>query len=525
MADGVSRRHFFYGSLLAGAVPVAGFGSEPSLKFMGYKSPNEKLNIASIGAGGKAASDIMGCTTENIVALCDVDQKRAQGMFARFDKVPKYSDFRKMLDKEDKNIDAVIVTIPDFMHGTAATWAMERGKHVYCQKPLTHTVWEARALAQNAAKYKVATQMGNQGYSNEGTRRCAEMIWAGAIGDVTEVHAWTNRPVWPQGLDELPKPEPVPSTLAWDTWLGIAKERPYSPAYAPFNWRGWLDFGCGDLGDMACHILGAPNMALMLGAPISVEAIKQEGKSSIMYPAKSVIRFDFPARENMPPVKVFWYSGCMEAPYRPEGISKDQVLGDLPVQRAANGQRPPLPRGYQPGGPVPEPDWSTEWERGIETEEQRQAAEREAQEREAAAAARAPQDPNAKLNARVNRMISRGSNGSLFVGTKGYITTGTYGTGTRLLPVEQMKDYKYPPEFLTRSPGHYHDWIRAAKGGDPACSNFSVAGPFTEWVVLGTLALRCEGKLEWDSKNLRVTNNSEANKFLRPTFRKGWQFT
>src|SRR5581483_6689475 len=322
--DGVSRRFFFLGSLLAGAVPAAGFGTEPSLKALGYKSPNEKLNIASIGAGGKAASDIAACSvTENIVALCDPDQKRAQGMFTRFDKAPKYADFRKMLDKEDKNIDAVIVAIPDFMHGTAAMWVMERGKHIYCQKPLTRTIFEARSLAQAAAKYKVATQMGNQGYSNEGTRRVAEMIWAGAIGNVTEVHAWTNRPVWPQGLQELPTPEPVPATMDWDTWLGISNERPYSPAYAPFNWRGWFDFGCGALGDMACHILGAPNMALMLGAPTSVECIKQEDKSPYTYPKKSVIRFDFPARASMPAVKVFWYDGCMEAPFRPEGISKD----------------------------------------------------------------------------------------------------------------------------------------------------------------------------------------------------------
>src|SRR4051794_26168793 len=230
----VSRRHFFFGSVLAGAVPAAGFGSAPSLKMLGYKSPNEKLNIASIGAGGKAASDIVACESENIVALADPDQKRAARIFERFEKAPKYADFRKMLEKEERNIDAVIVTIPDHMHGTAAMWAMERGKHVYCQKPLTRTIWEARELAAAARKYGVATQMGNQGYSNEGTRLAAEMIWSGAIGNVTEVHAWTNRPIWPQGLQALPSEAPVPATLDWDTWLGIASEVPYSPAYAPF---------------------------------------------------------------------------------------------------------------------------------------------------------------------------------------------------------------------------------------------------------------------------------------------------
>src|ERR1044071_9942140 len=212
----VSRRHFFFGSLLAGAVPAGGFGSTPSLKFLGYKSPNEKLNIASIGAGGKAESDITGCESENIVALCDVDSKKAARMFEKYSSLPKYKDFRQMLDKEGKNIDACIVAIPDFMHATAAMWAMERQKHVYVQKPLVRTLWEARQLRAAAEKYKVATQMGNQGYSNEGTRQCAEIVWSGEIGSVSEVHAWSDRPLWPQGLTEIPKPDPVPVGLDWN---------------------------------------------------------------------------------------------------------------------------------------------------------------------------------------------------------------------------------------------------------------------------------------------------------------------
>ena len=195
---------------------------------MGYKSPNEKLNIASIGAGGKAASDIRGCApTENIVALCDVDDKRAAKIYSAFDKPPKYKDFRKMLDKEAKNIDAVIVTMPDYMHAAAAMGCMERGKHVYVQKPLTRTIWEARMLTEAAAKYKVATQMGNQGYSNEGTRQCAEMIWSGEIGNVTEVHAWTNRPIWPQGLTEI-RPHAGARHARLGSLAGVAKERPYT---------------------------------------------------------------------------------------------------------------------------------------------------------------------------------------------------------------------------------------------------------------------------------------------------------
>ncbi len=409
------------------------------------------------------------------------------------------------------------MTIPDFMHATAAMWCMERGKHVFVQKPLAHTIWECRTLADAAAKYKVATQMGNQGYSNEGTRQCAEMVWAGEIGNVTEVHAWTNRPIWPQGLPDLPPPSPVPSTLDWDLWLGISSQRPYSEAYLPFNWRGFYDFGCGALGDMACHILGAPNMALKLGAPTSVECIKQEGKSKYYYPAKSVIRFDFPARGAMPPVKIFWYDGLKEQP-EIAGVPKDAILGDLPRRRAAGqgqGQRPQgggAPRESQVIGQVFSQDYFD------------MPADAPAPE-PARPQAPEPTNANARLDAQVNRLISVGSNGSLFIGDKGMITTGTYGENTRLLPLDKMREYHFPPEFLTRSPGHYRDWIRAAKGGEQSCSNFSVSAPFTEWITLGVLALRFEGKLEWDSANMKVTNNAEANKLIRPGFRKGWTLT
>jgi predicted dehydrogenase len=499
--------------LLSGAVPLGGFGSVPSLKALGYKSPNEKLNIASIGAGGKAASDIRACArTENIVALCDVDEKRAEQTFQQYASLPKYKDFRVMLEKEHNNIDAVIVTIPDFMHATAAMWAMQRGKHVYVQKPLAHTIWECRMLADGAAKYGVASQMGNQGYSNEGTRQCAEMIWSGEIGDVTEVHAWTNRPIWPQGLPDLPPPSPVPNTLDWDLWLGILESRPYSDKYLPLVWRGFYDFGCGALGDMACHILGAPNMALRLGSPTSVECIKQEGKSKYYYPKKEVLRFDFPARGSMPPVKVFWYSGpMMEQPDIP-GVPEHEILGDLPKNRRGN-----LDQGQ---GPRQAP----EIQGGVFTDAFFEPAP--------PSAPKPPPPPpspadnaNARLDREMARLISIGSNGSLFVGDKGFLTTGTYGEYTRLVPVEKMRGYEFPPEFLTRSPGHYRDWIRAAKGGSPACSNFSVSAAFTEWIVLGALALRFDGKLEWDGPNMRITNNAEADRCVKPAFRKGWSFT
>src|SRR5947209_17395815 len=245
MSHDVSRRYFFFGSVLAGAVPAAGFGRIASLARLGYKSPNEKMNFAAIGAGGKGWTDINGCRTENLVAMADPDELRAERAFKAFTSIPKYKDFRRMFDKEAKGIDAVTVSIPDHMHATAAMWAMERGKHVYCQKPLTRTIGEARELDKAARKYGVATQMGNQGYSVEAWRQCCEIIWAGDIGSVSEVHAWTDRPHWPQVPEVVPVEAPVPPTLVWNFWLGVAASRPYSPAYIPGSWRGFPDFGCG----------------------------------------------------------------------------------------------------------------------------------------------------------------------------------------------------------------------------------------------------------------------------------------
>lgn len=504
----LSRRYFFFGTLLAGALPAAGFGSQASLKALGYKSPNEKLNIASIGAGGKAASDIRACgQTENIVALCDVDDNRAAGIYKQYENAPKYKDYRLMLEKQS-DIDAVIVTIPDHMHAAAALDAMQMGKHVYVQKPLAHTVWECRELQKAAEKYKVATQMGNQGYSNEGTRQCAEMIWNGEIGNVTEVHAWTNRPAWPQGISEAPAASAVPAWLDWDLWLGVAQERAYSDDYLPFSWRGFYDFGLGALGDMACHILGAPNMALRLTAPTSVECVRQEGRSDLYYPASSVVRFDFPARPGMPPVKIFWYDAMRgEQPTIPNAPA-DQILGDLPRTRQGDANPQVEPKEHQIQGAVFTEQFFTP-----KPEVPR----------------RTPTAPSKPLTAREEKeahwmsLIGTGTNGSLFVGDKGMITSGTYGENTRLLPVEKMRGYEFPAEFLPRSPGHYRDWIRACKGGTPACSNFAVSAPFTEWIGLGALAIRLNTRLEWDAESMRITNNEEANRLLKPVVRKGWK--
>ena len=493
-----SRRHFLFGTLLAGVIPRGGFGTTPSLKFLGYQSPNEKMHIAGVGAGGRAGSVLGSLSSENIVALADVDWARAAEGFTRWDKATKYKDFRQMLDKE-KGIDAVTVIIPDHMHATVALAAMERGKHVYVEKPLTRTPWEARLLADAAAKYKVATQMGNQGYSHDATRVAAEIIWSGEIGDVTEVRSFRGRASWPQGMAALPAPEKVPETLDWDLWLGGAQMRPYTSGdeayrkeygnnqfgfYMPFNWRGFYDFGSSLIGDWGIHQLGPANLALRLGSPISVECLKLgEGQSPYTFPRGGVsLKWEFAARENMPPVAVYW-SDTGEL-YTPDGMTVDQM-------RAIPGTGPqietPADAGRGGGG------------RG------RGAAP--------AAGAAAPAAAQAQ---------GSGYN-TVFVGTKGFLGTGGRGESVGLLPGARWAEYKLPPRLLTRSPGHQRDWVRACKGGEPACSHFGIAGPYTEWMVLGAIAARVPGKLLWDPKKMEFTNNREANKYVRPLFRKGWE--
>ena len=298
MKTTITRRQFIQRSTLAAStlaiptfVPNRVFGA------------NERLNVAGIGAGGKGAVDIDGCSRENIVAMADVDYVRAQTSFKRFDKAIRYNDFRQMLEKEGKNIDAVTVSTPDHTHAVAAAMAIKMGKHVYCQKPLTHTVSEARILTKLARQHKVATQMGNQGHSNPDSRRLVELIQAGVLGEVKEAHVWTNRPVWPQGIDRPKEKPPTPDTLDWDLWLGTAPVRPYHPAYLPFKWRGWWDFGTGALGDMGCHNQDLAYWALELRDPTSVEA-KSSGVNNETAPKWSEVTYQFPKTKNRGPVKL-----------------------------------------------------------------------------------------------------------------------------------------------------------------------------------------------------------------------------
>ncbi len=326
-SNGLSRRAFLGSATAAAAIsflPARVLGR-------GGPSPNSKLNIAGVGVGGQGASDLESLSDQNIVALCDVDWERAAKTFERFPQAKRYKDFRQMLDKE-KNIDAVVVATPDHNHAIVTMTALKLHKHVYCEKPLTRTVHEARAVAKAAREAKVATQMGNQGMAFEGNRLINEWLDAGAIGAVREVHVWSDRPThsgklpfwWPQGIDRPTDTPAVPQTMDWDQWLGPAPSRPYHPAYAPFKWRGWWDFGSGGLGDMGIHNLAPVFAALKLGAPISINGASTPVFSETV-PLAATVHYEFPARGSLPPVHLHWYDGGL-MPERPMELEENREL-------------------------------------------------------------------------------------------------------------------------------------------------------------------------------------------------------
>ena len=509
-SDGISRRYFFFGSLLAGAVPQVGFGSQPSLHALGYKPFYDKLNVASIGCGGQGGVDLNeAAKTENIVALCDVDDSRAAANFKKFEKPPKFKDYRVMLDKLGKSIDACTIGIPDFMHATVALACMERGKHVYLEKPLTRTPWESRMLMEAAVKYKVATQMGNQGFSHEANRVAAEIIWSGAIGDVTEAHISTTPGTAPTGLEQPPPEAAVPATLDWDLWIGAASMRPFSTWYVPYNWRAFLDFGTGQVGNWATHTAGPVHTALQLGAPTAVECITSEGKSSITYPNRGVVRLDFPARGQMPAVKVFYHDSSRSTDpdvYHVPGMEHETIL-PRPNNLVADKGRGTAPARGGRGGAA------------TATGGRGRAADPNAPRQGAGG-------PGVQVFGDRPTPAQPGiltGNGSVFIGTKGVMATCDRGEGVWLLPASRWAEYQLPPQMLTRSPGHMLDWVRACKGGEHSCSDFSIAAPYAEWLSLIAIAWRVPGRLEWNSKALRFTNSAEANKLVRPTARKGWE--
>jgi len=434
----LSRRHF-----IGAATAAAAFTIVPRSVLGGLRNipPSEKLNIAGVGIGGRGAGDLDEVGSENIVALCDVDKNYAAGVFKKYPNAKAYTDFRTMLEKEDKNIDAVIIATPDHTHAVITMMAIKMGKHVYCEKPLTHSIYEARMVTQAAREHKVATQMGNQGQASEEHRLVCELISDGAIGQVREVHSWCNRPISPRGLERPKETPPVPESLNWDLWLGPAPERPYHPSYHPFSWRGWWDFGTGVLGDIGCHQLSPIFKALKLGYPTSVEACSS-GVNSETAPLASIVRYQFPARGSLPPVTLTWYDGGL-MPARPPELEDGRRFGEA--------------------------------------------------------------DDN------------------LYVGDKGKML------GHRLIPESRMKEYKKSPQTLPRSPGHHREWINACKGGPPAGSNFDVAGPLAEVVLLGNIAIRLGQKLYenglklyYDGPNMKITNLPEANQYIRSEYRQGW---
>jgi predicted dehydrogenase len=326
--NSISRRNFLEKTLLA----TAAFSIVPGhvVSGFGHKAPSDKLNIAGIGIGGMGYKNLKNITGENIVALCDVDWKYSESSFADFPDAKKYWDWRVLFDEMRDSIDAVVIATPDHTHAIIAATAMTLGIHVYVQKPLTHSVYESRLLAQLAKKYKVATQMGNQGNSEEGIRQICEWLWDGAIGEVREVHVWTNRPIWPQGLERPTKVMKIPKTLKWDLFLGPAPERPYNSAYTPWAWRGWWDFGTGAFGDMACHIIDPVFKALKLQYPGTVLGSSTSfNKDSA--PVAEVVKYTLPARENllklaMPEVEVTWWDGGLLPP-RPDELPFGEIMG------------------------------------------------------------------------------------------------------------------------------------------------------------------------------------------------------
>ena len=470
--SGLSRRNFVRDASIA----AGGFMIVPRhVLGKGFIAPSDTLNIGGIGAGGKGESDLKNFSESkkvNIVALCDVDESRATVTRSRFPKAKFYKDFREMLEKERKNIDACSVSIPDNVHAVAALSAMQLGKHVYCQKPLTHDIYEARMMAKAAAKYKVVTQMGNQGGSSDGVRQAKEMHDAGMIGDVHTVQVWTNRPIWPQGLPTPTGKFEVPKDLDWKLCLVPAQYIDYNPAYQHCSGRGWNRFGTGALGDMACHMMDPVFRLLPIDFPTEVECSiptswtpdGKEAKYPDGFPAASIIHLKYPRKDGKGEIRVSWYDG---------------------------GLLPPLPDELQPG-----------------------------------------------------EQFGGDDGGALFIGTKGKLMVDCYGERPRLLPSKLMTELTMPAQTLPRVPeGHYLQWVNACIAGfgnATTSSPFEYAGPFTESILIGNLAIRSWGiekiksgpdqdteypgrkKLFWNAKEMRITNFEEANQFVKREYRPGW---
>lgn len=448
---------------------------------------NETLYVAGIGVGGKGAGEVNDVTKAGgkFVALCDVDTNRAGGTFKKYADAKVYTDFRKLLEKE-KGIDAVTVSTPDHMHAPASVLAMSLGKHVYCQKPLTHSVYEARVMTQAAKYFKVQTQMGNQAHAGEPIRRAVELLRAGIIGEVTEVHAWTNRPIWPQGQKahderEKTKGQKPPASLDWDQWIGPAPMRPYNPCYLPFKWRGWWDFGTGALGDMACHIMDMAYWALDLGFAESVEA-ESGGMTSEAGPDWSTIEYQFAAREKV---------GGGE-------------LGGAVGPRAA----------------VAQPAVKYMWYDG--RKDGKQNAPYELLARATAEVEDAPQDKKDKKRRKAGNIGDPRRWDMVVVGDKGLMLFNRSSTNWVITPGDRAAEFNKVPKTIRRVPNEDVEWVAACKGGPKAASSFDYSGPFTEMVLMGNLAVRLGKKIDWDAGALKAKGAPEADPLINREYREGW---
>jgi predicted dehydrogenase len=476
ISNSLTRRQFLSRTALAtGAISM-------SFPYVGrVLGANERINVACIGVNGKGDSDSdhAAACGGNMVAICDVDEqnirRKSRQFESRFPHLKKYSDYRRMFEDVGESIDAVTVSIPDHNHGVAASWALKRGKHVYCQKPLAQTVYECRLLRRLADEKRLATQMGNQGSATPGLRRAVDVVQAGVIGNPLEVHVWTNRPIWPQGFLRPPGHDPVPSGLNWDAWIGPALMRPYigHGVYEPFVWRGWYDFGTGALGDMACHTLNMPFRAVKMTSPTVVELEVASRLYPETYPKTTRIRYEFPAREGLPPLKYWWYDGNPSDPLRalrPDSQTTSEVMASF--------------------GTV--------------------------------------QTSGAIIIGEKGKIYSPGDTGTQFFicrtgrGEKHEYIDGREDAACRAVPHNQPALLSgYSDNDLC----HMAEWFRMMRTGQPSYSNFDIAGPLAEIVVLGCVALHLGlgRRMEWDGPNLQSPNFPEAEAYIRRNNRTGWE--
>ncbi|HOR97158.1 MAG TPA: Gfo/Idh/MocA family oxidoreductase [Kiritimatiellia bacterium] len=450
----VSRRRFVAASSLA----AFGFRIVPRhvLGAPGQPPPSERLNLGLIGIGGMGKSHAGIFSTipsVRIAALCDVDMTRATDVLKQYPDLPFHKDYRVMLEKE-KGLDAVAIATPDHTHAPISLLAMKLGKHVYCQKPMAHTIEEARLMANVAAETKTVTQMGNQGHAGEGLRLTKEWLDAGVIGAVKEIHVWTDRPIMNMGAKAVrvwysngqrrpTATPPVPASLDWNLWLGPAPEHAYHPDYVPQVWRPWFDYGNNAIGDMMVHNADPAWYALDLGAPDAVEALTSE-KNPDSFPVWNVVTWEFGANAKRGPIKLTWYDG---------------------------GKTPPPPPGME---------------------------------------------PDRKLD----------HNGIYFVGEKGVILCGGWAGAPRLVPESAMKTFERPPKTIPRNRGgHYGEWVAASIAGRPqdAQAGFWWSGPYMESLLVGTLAIRLNKRIEWDGAAMRAKNAPEADPLIRKAYRKGFE--